>query len=132
MKYKVAFATDDGKNLVDKHYGDADYYVIYEISKEESVFVEKRENTTEKEEDEIHGDPRKASSIGQLMKGVQILCNKQFGQNIKRMKKKFLPILFDIDNIEEAIKIIQSRFDEVQKEWDNGEDRKYLTFRVKK
>ena len=131
MKYKVAFASDDGKNLVNKHYGDADYYVVYEISKEESVFIEKRENTTEEEEDEIHGDPRKAGSIGQLLKGVQILCNKQFGQNIMRMRKKFLPILFDIDSIEGAIKILQENFAQIETEWNKGEDRKHLSFRTK-
>ncbi|MBN2890495.1 MAG: hypothetical protein JXL97_01380 [Bacteroidales bacterium] len=131
MKFKVGFATDDGKNMVDKHFGDAGFYLIYEISKKESVFVEKRENSSTEEDERFHGDPLKAGKIGQIMKGVQILCNKQFGKNIINMSKKFVPILFDIDNIDEAIKITQSRFDEIEQAWKAGGSRKHISFRTK-
>ncbi len=30
MIFKVAFASDDGNNMVNKHFGDADFYMIDE------------------------------------------------------------------------------------------------------
>jgi len=131
MKFNVAFATDDGKNFVNKHYGDAEYYLIYEISETEVNFIEKRHNTTDENDEAFHGDPKKAGKIGNIMKGIQILCNKQFGTNIVRMTKKFLPILFDINDIEEAIKILKTRFPEIEEAWNLGENRKHLSFRTK-
>lgn len=131
MKFKVAFATNDGKNMVNKHYGDADFYVIYEISKGDVVFVEKRENSTTEADERFHGDPQKADKIGKIMQGVQVLCNKQFGKNIVNMTKKFVPILFDIDSIDDAIKVIQIRFDEVVEQLEAQENRKHLSFRNK-
>lgn len=130
MKFLVGFATDDGKNMVNKHYGDAEFYLVYEISQNESVFVEKRSNTTDENDERFHGDPNKAGKIGKIMKDVQVLCNKQFGKNIVRMTKKFLPVLFDIDSIEEAIKIIQQRLPEIEEAWKLGENRKHLSFRI--
>lgn len=129
MKFKVGFATDDGINMVNKHFGDARYYMIYEISETKADFIEKKQNTTDDNDEDFHGDPNKANKIGKIMNGVQVLCNKQFGKNIVRMSKKFVPVLFDIDNIEEAIKIIHSRFGEIEEAWNFGENRKHLSFR---
>ena len=61
VKLKVAFATDDGKTFMSRHFGDAEYYYIYEINKENAEFIKKINNTTEEEED-IHADPTKAKS----------------------------------------------------------------------
>ncbi len=132
MTLKVAFATDDKKNLVNKHFGDAEFYLIYEISKDEINFVEKRQNTSTEEDERFHGDPKKANKMGTIMKGVQVLCNKQFGKNITRMSKNFVPVIFNIDNIDEAIKIIQNNFEQVEKAWNDGENRKHLSFRNSK
>ncbi|MBN2662463.1 MAG: hypothetical protein JXR68_02335 [Bacteroidales bacterium] len=129
MNFLVGFATDDGINMVNKHYGDAEYYLIYEISETKAVFIEKKQNTTDENDEAYHGDPNKANKIGNIMNGVQILCNKQFGKNIVRMSKKFVPVLFDIDNIEEAIKIIHSRFSEIEEAWNLGKNRKHLSFK---
>ncbi len=128
MTLKVAFATTDGKNLINAHFGDGEIYPVYEISENQSKFLLNIANTTEEEDEEIHGDPRKAKGITQLMKphGVQVLCGKQFGKNIVRMVKKFVPVLVNVDTVDEAIELIKLNFDKIKTEWSNGESRKHI------
>ncbi len=127
MKLKIAFSTTDGKTLANSHFGDGNLFPVYEISKDEIKLIETVENTTE-EEKEVHGDPRKAQGITQILKpyGVNVLCGKQFGKNIVRMVKKFVPVLVDTDTVDEAIKLVQNNFDIILEEWNRGEERKHL------
>ena len=127
MKLKVAFSTTDGKTLANSHFGDGDLFPVYEISREKIEYITTVENTTE-EEKEIHGDPKKAKGITQIMKpyGVNVLCGRQFGKNIVRMVKKFVPVLVEANTIDEAVKLIQKNFDVIYEEWNKGEKRKHL------
>ena len=127
VKLKVAFATDDGKTFMSRHFGDAEYYYIYEINKENAEFIKKINNTTEEEED-IHADPTKAKSIAKLLKQeeVQILVSKVFGPNIVRIKKKFVCILIKEKSIENSIDIVKSNYLTISKEWESGENRDFL------
>ncbi len=61
-KLLTAFATDDGKAFMDRHFGDAKFYDIYEISKNEASFMKRIDNTVD-EEEEVHADPEKAKGI---------------------------------------------------------------------
>ena len=127
VKLKVAFATDDGKTFMSRHFGDAEYYYIYEINKENAEFIKKISNTTEEEED-THADPKKAKSIAKLLKQeqVQILVSKIFGPNIVRIKKKFVCILIKENSIKNSIDIIKSNFLTIAEEWEIGENRDFL------
>jgi len=129
MKFRIAFASDDENNMVNKHFGEANFYMIYEISKLECIFIEKRENTITEKDERFHGDPKKANKISKIVPDVQVLCNKQFGENIKNMVKKYVPIVFDIENIDKAIEIIQSNFDKITEGWNNKEIKKHIIFR---
>lgn len=133
-KITVAFATDNGKSFIDRHFGDADYYFIYEISKDKIEFINKIKNTTNDIEEEIHADPNKAKGVVGLLKkeGVTIVVSKIFGPNIKRIRKKFVCILMDNDNFSECTKIIQDKVDIIIDEWEKGEDRKHLNLKSKK
>ena len=126
-KLKVAFATDDGKTFMDRHFGDAEYYYIYEMNKENAEFIKKINNTTEEEED-VHADPKKAKSIAKLLKQeqVQILVSKVFGPNIVRIKKKFVCILIKEKSIKNSIDIIKSNYLTIAEEWEMGKDRNFL------
>ena len=42
-KLKVAFATDDGKTFMDRHFGDAEYYYIYEMIKLKCLLLKKKQ-----------------------------------------------------------------------------------------
>ncbi|MDY6800279.1 MAG: NifB/NifX family molybdenum-iron cluster-binding protein [Bacteroidota bacterium] len=125
IKLRVAFATDDGKVFMKRHFGDAMFYDIYEISEEESSYVKRIENTTSEEEIQ-HADIKKAKGISSLLKhdGVHIVVSQVFGPNIKRIKKKFAPLIVKEPYIAKTINIIQQNFSIILKEWENEIERK--------
>lgn len=127
QKLKVAFATDNGKTIMGRHFGDVEYYYIYEIDNENAEFIKKISNTTEEEED-VHADPKKAGSITKLLKQekVQVVVSKVFGPNIMRIKKKFVCILIKENSIKDSINIIKSNFLTIAEEWEIGENRDFL------
>jgi len=127
QKLKVAFASDDGKTFMGRHFGDAEYYHIYEIDENNSELINIIKNTTEEEED-IHADPKKAGSIAKLLKqeNVQIVVSKIFGPNIKRIKKKFVCILMKQNSIENGVNIIKNNLLTIAEEWKIGENRDFL------
>ena len=128
-KLITAFATDDGKSFIDRHFGDADFYDIYEISSREVKLLKRIDNTTEEDDDEDgHGDPVKAQGVTGMLKkeGVQMNVSRVFGPNLKRIKKKFLCILSGKTNIEESIKLLQEKFPTLITEWEVGEERNFI------
>lgn len=129
IKLKVAFATNNGKTFMSQHFGDAEQYQIYQMDKENIEFLSKLTNTTEEDDEEIHADPKKAKSIVNLLqeKNVEVVVAKVFGPNIKRIKKKFVCILIKEESIVEATKIIQNNLNIIQKEWELGEERNFLS-----
>ena len=126
-KLKVAFATDDGKTFMGRHFGDAEQYYIYEIDNENAKFINKIDNTTEEEED-VHADPKKAGSITKLLKQekVQVVVSKVFGPNIRRIKRKFVCLLIKEQSIENSIGIIKNNLPKINEEWEIGENRNFL------
>jgi len=131
MEFLVAFATDNGKSFMNRHFGDAEFYDIYKISKTETKFLERIENTTEEEKQ--HADPEKAKGITGLLKkkGVTVVVSKVFGPNIDRIKLQFVCIIDNHETITESIKAIQNKMDVVYYEKLLGEKRNFLDFREK-
>lgn len=128
---KIAFASDNGKTYIDRHFGDSYYYFIYEISNSETTFIKKIDNTTEEDDEEIHADPKKAKNVTQMLKeeNIEVVVSKIYGPNIKRIKKKFVCILMNDDDISDSIKTIQQKFDIILNEWKKGESRNHLNFK---
>ncbi|MCK5824048.1 MAG: hypothetical protein KAG96_01420 [Ichthyobacteriaceae bacterium] len=128
QKLTIAFASDNGKDLTDEHFGEANEYLVYKISETESVEVISVKNIPL--EEEMHADPRKAKGIAGILKphNVQVVVNKAFGANIKRMSKKFVCIISKDDSIDDCIKSIQVKFSDVYAEFEKGEERKFLKF----
>jgi predicted Fe-Mo cluster-binding NifX family protein len=129
---KVAFATNDGNTYNDTHFGDSDYYDLYELSETEAVFLERITNTVD-EEEEVHADPKKAKGIMDLLvkNGVHTVISKVFGPNIKRIKKKFVCILMNNVCLDDSISFLCKNLESVHNEWTKGEERKHLDFRKK-
>ena len=127
-KLKVAFATDDGKTFMDRHFGDAERYLLYKISPSDVEFLKEIKNTTEEDDESIHADPKKAGSISHLLKQekVQVVVSKIFGPNIVRIKKKFVCILLKEYLIENSIEIIKNNLPTISEEWRKGEERNFL------
>ncbi len=131
QKIITAFATDDGKTFMDRHFGDALQYEIYEIDANSHKHIGTINNVTE--EEEMHADPNKAKGVTRLFKKdkVQILVSKKFGGNINRMKKKFVCILMNDPQISDSIKTIQRHFDQVVADLEKGEERHFLNYKNK-
>ena len=125
--FKLAIATDDGKSLIKRHFGDADLYYIYDINNDAIKHLKTIKNNVD-EEDEVHADPKKAKGIAQLLKkeGVEVVASKIFGPNIKRIIKKFACVIVKRDDMMETIELILQNKEEIKKELDKGENRNPL------
>ena len=128
MSLTVAVATDQGESFVDRHFGDADFYYIYEIDKNKADF--KMKITNNSVEERKHADPQKAKSIVKILKekDVQVGVNLKFGPNIKRVKRHFVPVLIDTSDIQKGLKKLSDNYDELTKLWKQGEQRSYFKF----
>ena len=130
-KIKLAIGTDDEIEFSKDHFGSAKKYLIYEINFETKELTHLSTIENETPEEEMHGDPKKAKNIGELLGDVQILVAKLMGKNILRMKKKFLPIIcFDL-SIQEFLSIVFEYLPEIQDELDKpqGVDKTVLKIR---
>ncbi len=109
----VAMGTDDKKSLTDEHFGDARYFAIYRIDADGWELLEYRENRSP--EEEMHGDPRKAGSIMQQMKGCDVLLGHAMGPNFIRMRDEspFIPVISRKKDMEESLSLLMDRLDSV-------------------
>lgn len=129
-KLIVVFATDDGVNFMDRHFGDAKWFDLYEIGPDKSLHI-KRINNTVTEQDENHSSMQKAAGItGLFIKdGVQVLVSKKFGANINKIKTKFVCLLMNENDISESITVIQQNYIKIDEEWNKGKSRHFLNLK---
>ena len=94
---KVAFGMENDETLIDAHYGDSEFFAIYEVCEDGSArLLEKRHNKAKdfEEEDEGHGDPRKFKAVvGQLL-DVDVLAAFRMGPNFLRIRDKTNKVAF--------------------------------------
>ncbi len=119
----VAVATDDGKSLIDRHFGDAEYYYIYRLTPDSFELIKKIENTTEEERQ--HADPVKAKGVTGMLKeeNVQVAVSKVFGPNIKRIRKYFVCVTAPGQTMEDALSKLPDHFQELAAQLEAGESR---------
>ncbi|MCD6265751.1 MAG: dinitrogenase iron-molybdenum cofactor biosynthesis protein [Deltaproteobacteria bacterium] len=130
MELLIAFATDNGKNFNDDHFGMAKYYHIYRFCDDGEEFVERRENVEfQEDESKKHGDPAKARATATVLSGIDVLVSKKFGPNITRMVKKFVCVVVRTNLITDAIKIVKNHIHEVIEEKNKTKDRRHLVFK---
>ncbi|MGE4454719.1 MAG: NifB/NifX family molybdenum-iron cluster-binding protein [Sphaerochaeta sp.] len=126
QQIRVAIATDDEKTCITRHFGDAHYYCIYDIDERGSHFIVTLENTVDVEEQESdHGDPRKASGIGLLLKEHQVntAVSKVFGPNIKRLLKRYACVLVTDTSIPLVLDILLQEQNRIVESIEAGEAR---------
>ena len=128
IKLKAAFATDNGKTFMVRHFGDAEHYDIYEIEKDQASFIKRISNTVD-EEEEVHADPKKAKGITNLLleENIKVVVSKIFGPNIKRIRKKFVCIVVRDEEIDKSIIKICHNIDRIYQEWKKGIERKHIS-----
>lgn len=128
--FKVAFASNDGDVFNVEHFGDSNYYYIYEINKLDTKFIKTIKNNTKNIKEEVHADPNKAKGVSQMMKeeAIKVVVAKVFGPNIKRINKNFVCVIIKDANLAEAIERIQANLEQVREAWNKGEKRSHLIF----
>jgi predicted Fe-Mo cluster-binding NifX family protein len=103
MKIKLACGTDNETEFTDGHFGSSKYFLIYDFDLEtkDLRFLKRIENSTQ--EEEKHGDIKKAKSVSELLKNVSVLVAFRYGPNIIRIKRRFVPIISREKNIEKIL-----------------------------
>ena len=119
----AAVATDDGSDFIDRHFGDAKYYYIYQLTPGGIDFIKKIENKTEEERQ--HADPVKAKGVAGTLKkeNVQVAVSRVFGPNIKRIKKNFVCVAAPGKTMEETLDSLSRMFYDLSEQWQAGENR---------
>jgi len=126
---KFVCATDDGINFSKKHFGSAKKYLLYSLDIETGFikYIKEINNTTP--EERIHGDPKKAKSISQMLNNVQILIGAAFGPNIVRMRKKYVIVVSREPNIKKSLEKINTILEDIKLSLDQIGDKKIIYLR---
>ena len=89
---KIAIATNDKKNISETHFGDSQYFIIYEVNSDNlkkintvnNIFIDIDETTK-------HGSDQKKESVVSLFdKDINFIVASQKSPNFKKIKKLFL------------------------------------------
>jgi len=129
MSLKAALATDNQKQFMDRHFGDAKYYMIFKIDKHGAELINEIVNTSG--EERRHADPQKAKSIIDLLKDEEVMAgvSKKFGPNIMRIKKHLVPIIINEQNIEDGILCLIDNYDKIMAVYEKGADRNHIVLK---
>ena len=112
---KFAIAVDETGEFYRGHFGDAPLYKIYEITDAGYKYIESVKNTLP--EERMHGDPEKARGVMQIMKSHSViaLVNRQFGPNIVKIRKAFLPVVVAPDvSVNHALEELHKKYDAIR------------------
>ena len=122
----IACGTDDEINFTKNHFGDSKIFLIYDVNENGFNLLEKVVN--ESPEEEQHGDPKKAGFIGGVLKQHEVKGIFAFamGPNIVRMRKNFLPIISRVENINEALTLLQKRVKELEEKSNRQGDKEVI------
>ncbi len=124
-KIRVAFAVNEERELPDSHFGDASYFDIYQWENNALTHIETIPNT--QHDDKVphqHGNAEKGETIVDLLQQhhVDVLVSKQFGKNMMRVKKHFLPVLIDSVNLEESKHKVTSNITTILEHFNSDSD----------
>ncbi len=99
---KLAIGTDDKRTIRHGHFGESQYYSIYEIFNGEIFAQELRENPFAIDKNHVHGQ---AQNIIDLLNDCQIFIGKSMGKkSLKTIAQKNIDaIVTDIGQIEKAV-----------------------------
>lgn len=131
-KLRFAFAVNHADEFEEKHFGDADKYLIYELSLDsDKLNFVKEELNKFKLVDEKHGSTKKGLAITQFLKeqGVNVLVSRQFGINIKMVNNHFVPIIIFKEQPQEVLEIILKHIKWIQDEFIESK-KEYKVFRI--
>jgi len=118
-KLRVAFGMCDNNLLSDKHFGESEFYAIYDVYEDHHYeFIERRENNAKNVEEKEHGDPRKLKAVIQTLSDVDILAAFRMGPNYIQIKKNSnkVPFITGTRKLEEALVKVSENFNKLWEE----------------
>jgi len=112
-----------------RHFGDAEFFEIFEFS--ELGYEVVGRVTNDLDEEESHADPRKAKGIAGILReqGVHVAAAKVFGPNIKRIRKHFVCILIGHEKICDCLELLMRDYPKIIAEFEKGGERGFLDWR---
>jgi len=114
-KMRIAIGSNDGKKIVSSHMGMAEYFYIYDLSKDGKLdFVEKRKNTSPDEEGK-HGIAEKMKACMEIFKDADVIIGRKMSPNFMKIaaNTKFQPVIIEIDEISDIMRKIVDSFDKL-------------------
>ncbi len=128
-RMRLAVASDDGEHFMGRHFGDAEFYEIFDFSGSGYEVVGRV--TNDLDEEDGHADPEKAKGIAGILRkqGVQVTAARVFGPNIKRIKKHFVCILTSHEKISDGLEMLVDGYPGIIAEFEKGGERGFLDWR---
>jgi predicted Fe-Mo cluster-binding NifX family protein len=122
MALRFAFAVNDNNRFENKHFGDADKYIIYKEDNDNIVFVSEEINKFKLlDEEREHGSKRKGNAIINSLKDkeVNVIVSTRFGKNIKMVNEHFIPVKITLEQPDEVINTIIKHLNWIKDEWES-------------
>ncbi|MBN2612463.1 MAG: hypothetical protein JXB00_12970 [Bacteroidales bacterium] len=130
---RFAFAVNHEGVLQQKHFGDADKYLIYEWANNDMVFLNEINNAAKDyDEEQEHGSRKKGMAVSELLKneGVKVLVSKQFGRNIRIVNNHFIPVIVYFEDPDESVPVFKKHIKWIVDELKNMPE-EYKLFTIK-
>ncbi|MFP3859783.1 MAG: NifB/NifX family molybdenum-iron cluster-binding protein [Bacteroidales bacterium] len=125
-KIYFSFAVDNYNSLKEKHFGDAEKFLIYECNEKNEILFTKELINKYKNYDEYqnHGSQKKGFAIVEYLKenGIDVLVSKQFGKNIQIVNRQFVPVLVSGDTPKKVIPTLYHHIEAITEELKKGNE----------
>ena len=113
-KLRLALGSDDGREIINGHMGEAKYFYIYEIDETGKYsLIDKRVNNSPQEEH--HGDENKLKGASAIFKDCSVVIAKHKSPNFIRMSEKtrFQPVVIRKAQITDVLAAFKDIFNTV-------------------
>jgi predicted Fe-Mo cluster-binding NifX family protein len=130
---KCAFAVTNENIFSEQHFGEAEYFLIYEWKNDTFRFSEKLINPHRQLKENFN---REASEKGKAIinllrkKDVNILVSKQFGPNLSVVNQHFVPVIISDNQPHKVIAVLEKHMSWIEDEFYN-KNGDYMLFRIK-
>jgi len=115
-RMRIALGSDDGENLVPDHMGMAKDFYIFDLFEDgRSSLVERRENTSPKENETRHGSVKKLNAAMEIFKDCDVVLGRRGSPNFVRMRDhtRLQPVVTRIDSISGSMLELGESFAEI-------------------
>lgn len=117
-KVRIALGSNDGEQIIPDHMGTAKDFYIFDLFEDgRSVLVEKRNNTSPKEDESKskHGDVRKLKAAMSILEDCDVVVGRRGSPNFVRMRDHtpFQPVVTRLDALPRSMLALAKCFEEI-------------------